>query len=69
MRYEKRPFNSLVQMPDTARLCGYKAVRPHHTEAEYRDHDGFVGTEREYVEAGRAYIYLPIDSHCRLVLA
>lgn len=61
------PPNALIQLPNDAVSVGYKQVRPFHHEQVFRsDSAGFTGTEREFLEAGRAYAYIQLGRYTRL---
>lgn len=58
----------MIQLPDDAVSVGYKLVKPFHPEQVFRSESrGFTGTEVEFLAAGHAYEYTPIDRFRRLV--
>ena len=62
------PPNYMVQLPDDAISTGYRQIRPFHHEQVFRSASaGFEGTEREFLDAGKAYAYTTIDNFTRHV--
>ena len=57
----------LIQLPDDAISVGYKQARPFHFEQVFFSASlGFTGTEREFLEAGKAYAYIQLDKFTRV---
>jgi len=55
-----------IQLPNDAIAVGYKEVRPYQHEQVFNSESaGFVGTEREFVQAGHGYAYVQLDAHTR----
>lgn len=54
----------IIAMPNDAKLIGYKETRPFQWEAVYKSNN-FLGTEQEFLQAGKAYAYHQIDQFTR----
>jgi len=58
--------STLTQLPDDAKLIGYKQSRPFHFEAVYKSVScDFIGSESDFVKSGNGYFYLQIDKYTR----
>ena len=59
----------LVQMPNDVKSVGYKETRPfHHEQVFQSETEGFTGTEREFLNAGKAYEYVQLDKYTRRII-
>ncbi len=60
---------ALIQLPNDVQAAGYKQTRPfHHEQVFYSPSTGFIGTEREFLQAGYAYAYTQLDAHTRVTI-
>ena len=60
---------ALIQLPNDVQAAGYKQTRPfHHEQVFHSPSLDFKGTEREFLQAGHAYVYIQIDAHTRVTV-
>lgn len=58
-------MNYLIALPDDAKPIRYRETRPFHWEQVFQTAD-FVGTEEEFLRAGKAYAYHQTGQFTRL---
>jgi hypothetical protein len=57
----------LIQLPNDAKLTGVKQTKPFTFEQVFKSESAsFIGTEKEFLTAGKAYSYVSLDKFTRL---
>ena len=60
----------LIALPNDAKATGYREIRPFQFEQVFSSESAkFTGTEKEFLKAGLAYAFNPIDDFMRLVVS